>query len=923
MNQIKMLHQLGQSIWYDNIERKLLKNGEMEAMIAAGEIRGVTSNPSIFQNAIAKSDDYDSALQPMAWSDWGSEEIFFQLAIEDIQHTADLFLPLYEETNGGDGYVSLEVNPKLAYDTAGTLRQVKELWTRVNRKNLMVKIPATKEGLPAIRQAIAAGININITLIFSVNRYEEVINAYLSGLEDRLQENLPIKNIASVASFFVSRVDSKIDSMLEKLDEANKISYDQLLFLRGKAAVANSRMAYQLFEKVFSTERFKNLVQNGARIQRPLWASTSTKNPEYYDVIYVEELIGENTVNTMPPKTLDAFKDHGTAEIKIRNDIEDIKSLFDSLRNIGIEIDSVTQSLEDEGVLAFEKAFVSLLETIENRKKVFQSQLNGLDNAVKNRIKALDNEQIVNRIYEKDTTVWVKKTEDSMEIQNRLGWLDAPFISHEFVEELNNFRDEVVQEGFTHALLLGMGGSSLAPEVMSLSFKGYAEGLILSILDSTNPTQVKIAEEKNPKGKTLFIVSSKSGGTTEVQAFLKYFYQQMKDFAGDKAGKYFIAITDPDNELSRQSNEMGFRKLFLADPNVGGRFSALTAFGLVPAALMGVEIETLLENVKDFATTCQPGVPTGRNPGVTLGTIIAEGAHAGMNKLTIVTEEPFRSFGSWLEQLIAESSGKQGKGIVPIDIEPFIEGDLYSKDRIFAYIKNDGLFEQKMIDIRNAGHPVITFEMKTPYDLGSEFFRWELAISVACAIFGINAFNQPDVQDSKTRTKQKIDAYKTSRKFDSGTPVLENEKVSIFSNQNNLDLVGKTLKEIIGNFLKLRKDGDYIAINAYMPRTQDVENKLQEFRKLILLQTHQATTLGFGPRFLHSTGQLHKGGPNSGLFIQIIDNPAKDIEIPDWGLSFGALMYAEALGDYEALVSRNRRIIRIELKKANITELWK
>ncbi len=354
MNEIDKLHQLGQSIWYDNIERKLLKNGEMERMIAAGEIRGVTSNPSIFQKAIANSTDYDLAIQPMAWSDWDPEKIFFQLAIEDIQATADLFLPLYQETNGGDGFISLEVNPKLAYDFERTFTQAKELWDRVNRKNLMIKIPATKEGLPAIRQAIAAGININITLIFSVSRYEEVIEAYLSGLEDRVKNNLPINDIASVASFFVSRVDTKIDSILESFIKDAKINENQFLELRGKAAVANSRLAYELFEKVFSSDRFDQLKQKGAKIQRPLWASTSTKNPAYYDVIYVEELIGENTVNTMPPQTLDAFRDHGKAEIKIRKNLEHARELFSSLGNLGIDIDEVTQALENEGVKAFE-----------------------------------------------------------------------------------------------------------------------------------------------------------------------------------------------------------------------------------------------------------------------------------------------------------------------------------------------------------------------------------------------------------------------------------------------------------------------------------------------------------------------------------------------------------------------------------------
>lgn len=922
MNEIDKLQQLGQSIWYDNIERKLLKNGEMERMIVAGEIRGVTSNPSIFQNAIAKSTDYDSAIQPMAWADWNPEDIFFQLAIEDIQQTADLFQPLYQETNGGDGYVSLEVNPKLAYDTEGTLVQAKELWNRVNRKNLMIKIPATKEGLPAIRQAIAAGININITLIFSVSRYEEVIDAYLSGLEDRVKNNLPINDIASVASFFVSRVDTKVDSLLESLLNDNKLNQKQFLELRGKAAVANSRLAYELFEKVFSAERFKHLEQEGAKIQRPLWASTSTKNPAYHDVIYVEELIGENTVNTMPPQTLDAFRDHGKAEIKIRKNIKEARDLFSSLDNIGIDMDAVTQALENEGVKAFEKAFISLLDTIHTRRISIQNKLPGLSNTIKNRISELDKKQIITRIYERDATVWGVNPSVSYEIPNRLGWLDAPFISLDIIDEINKFRDEIVQEGFTHVLLLGMGGSSLAAEVLSLSFRGYAEGLNLSILDSTDPRQIKFAEENCPIGKTIYIVSSKSGGTTEVQAFLKYFYHQIQDFAGDKAGKYFIAITDPGTELSRQAKELNFRKIFYADPSVGGRFSALTTFGLVPAALLGVEIETFLQKTKEFVYACRPGVATGRNPGLGLGVILAEATQNGIDKLTIIAEEPYRSFGSWLEQLIAESSGKLGKGIVPIDIEPFVEIDNYSKDRIFVYLKNDGIFEPKIHEIINAGHPVISYEMNDPYELGLEFFRWEFATAVACAVLGVNAFDQPDVQDNKTRTKLKINEFLSFGKFNSGDPVLDFENATIFTNQTDIDLGGKNLREIIKTFLELRKDGDYIAINAYLPRIQEVERDLQAFRQSVLIRTQSATTLGFGPRFLHSTGQLHKGGPDSGLFIQIVDTPDQDVDIPGMGLSFGKLLYAQALGDYEALVNRNRRIIRIELKNSTIKDLW-
>ena len=923
MNAIENLHKLGQSIWYDNIERKLLRNGEMEKMISLGEIRGVTSNPSIFQKAIANSGDYDSAIQPLAWSGWNSEDIFFQLAIEDIREACDLFTPLYNQTHGGDGYVSLEVNPKLAYDSEGTYQQVIEIWNRVNRKNLMVKIPATVEGLPAIRKSTAAGVNVNITLIFSVKRYEQVVEAYLSGLEDRLEKQLPIDSIASVASFFVSRVDTKVDKELEKLFQDEKISKANFESLRGKAGIANSRLAFELFEEKFSSERFKNLAKKKAKKQRPLWASTSTKNPDYYDVIYVEELIGENTVNTMPPKTLEAFKDHGKAEIRIKNNLKDAQELFGKLDKVGISMDAVTQSLEDEGVLSFEKAFISLLETIEERKNNFQNNLVGLQKEVKISVETADQNHLINRIYEKDPTVWTENPNEFKEIQNRLGWLDAPIFAREKISEINTLRDEVIGAGFSHVLLLGMGGSSLASEVLSLSFRGVVDGLDLSILDSTDPRQVKDAENKNPLEKTLFVVASKSGGTTEVQALMKYFYNRLQSILGDQAGKNFVAITDPGTHLSDQAHEMNFRKIIYADPTVGGRFSALTSFGLLPAGLIGIELDTFIDKTIEFSSTCRPGIPTGRNPGLVLGVILAEAAKKGIDKLTIIAEEPFRSFGSWLEQLIAESSGKNGKGIIPIDIEPFVDSKHYSNDRLFIYVKNDGIFENKIKELVARRSPVITFDLNDPYDLGSEFFRWEIAIAVACSIMGINVFNQPDVQDNKNRTKQRIDEFLASGEFKFEEPLVSTDAFAIYSPNLHLDVSGKKLKEIVGLFLDSKESGDYVAINAYLPRFKTIETQLQDFRKYVLNKTNLATTLGFGPRFLHSTGQLHKGGPNSGLIIQIVNKTKEKINIPGMGISFGDLIFAQGIGDYEVLVNRNRRILRIELSGASIDDLWK
>ena len=367
-NPIENLHSLGQSIWYDNIERRLLRDGELSGMITRGEIRGVTSNPSIFNSAIANSSDYDDDLIPLAKAGKNKEDIYEALAITDIQAACDLFHPLYDETLGGDGYVSLEVSPYLANDTAGTLEDARRLWALVDRSNLMIKIPATKEGLPAITDAIADGINVNVTLIFSIGRYEEVMAAYMSGLEKRLAVGSPIDHIASVASFFVSRIDTKVDRQIQSLVDNGEIPSSHADDLFGKIAVANAKLAYELHKKVFVSERWKNMESQGGRVQRALWASTSTKNLNYPDTKYVDELIGPNTINTVPPKTLVAFADHGTAKLTLETGIEEARTSMENLEQAGISIERVTQELEDDGVKSFAMAFTSLLESVEKRR---------------------------------------------------------------------------------------------------------------------------------------------------------------------------------------------------------------------------------------------------------------------------------------------------------------------------------------------------------------------------------------------------------------------------------------------------------------------------------------------------------------------------------------------------------------------------
>jgi transaldolase/glucose-6-phosphate isomerase len=455
----------------------------------------------------------------------------------------------------------------------------------------------------------------------------------------------------------------------------------------------------------------------------------------------------------------------------------------------------------------------------------------------------------------------------------------------------------------------------LAPEVMSLIFRDEVSGLKLSILDSTDPAQVLRAAQKNPVASTLYIVSSKSGGTAEVKAMFEYFWKRAQRSVGDKAPEHFIAITDPGTSLEKMAFERKFRKIFLAEPNVGGRYSALTAFGLVPAVLMGIDVSHLLDCASWMASECSADQPLGRNPGFVLGAVMGEAALRGRDKLTILADPEAAPFGAWLEQLVAESSGKQGKGILPVNGETPTRPDLYGSDRLFIYLRHSGKYDKKVNLLREAGHPVLNQDFTDNYALGAEFYKWELAIAIACSILGVNAFDQPDVQDSKNRTVAKISYYLEHHSFNENKPIMEDHGISVYG---NLPMDGKRLTSLVDKFLEAAKPGDYVAINAYLMRDPKNNATLQKLRSWVMAKTRLATTLGFGPRFQHSTGQLHKGGRNNGLFLVITANPKNDVEIPEEGLWFGVMEHGQSLGDVEALEARGRRVLRIQLANPNL-----
>jgi transaldolase/glucose-6-phosphate isomerase len=919
-NPLIKLGTFGQSIWLDFLRRGMLVSGELQQLIAEDGLRGMTSNPAIFEKAIDGSHDYDGAIRTLALEGKSAKEIYQILTVEDVQQAADVFRPVYDRTGGQDGFVSLEVSPHLAHDTAGTIAEARRLWAALARSNVMIKVPATVQGLPAIQQLIAEGINVNVTLLFGLPRYREVVDAYIAGLEALAAQGKPLEHVASVASFFISRIDVLVDSMLDKLMQTGGPKARIAENLHGQIAIASARVAYQIFGEIFGNERFRALAAKNARPQRLLWASTSTKNPAYSDVKYVAALIGPQTVNTVPIETLNAYRDHGNPAPRLEEGVEKARETLQRLSEIGIDLEKVTQQLEDEGVQKFIKPFDKLMETLEKERESASEEppdrqkldLGSYESNVQARLAELKEKRFDARLWRKDPSLWKTSTKDQEVIRNALGWLHVAEKMEENLRALTDFVGEVRAAGFRHVVHMGMGGSSLAPLVFARTFEPGENGLPLTVLDTTDPATILEIEHSVPLAKTLFIVASKSGTTAEPLAFGDYFYAKLKALKADRAGENMVSITDPGTPLETLSHERGFRKVFLNFADIGGRYSALSYFGLVPAALMGVDVGDLLTRALRMEHACVSSVPLHENPGAVLGALMGELVRHKRDKVTFLVPESINTLGMWLEQLLAESTGKESTGLLPVAGEPIGEPIVYGQDRLFVYIRLKGevdkALEGGVAALQEAGHPVITIQMDDLLDLGQEFFRWEVATATAGAILGINAFDQPNVQESKDNTNRLLKVVETEGQLPTEEPALVVAPLEFYAEEAAL-----TGEGTLARFLEQARPGDYVALMAYLTESAQTAQALQAIRLDLRDNLHLATTLGYGPRFLHSTGQFHKGGPNTGLFLQLTADDAEDVQIPGAPYTFGVLKRAQALGDLEALRKHGRRVMRIHL----------
>ncbi len=911
MTKLHQLADLGQAIWLDYIRRSFIESGELQKLIDQG-LLGITSNPTIFKQAIAGSTDYDDALHRLVDAGRSRDEIYDALVMDDIGRAADLLRPVYESTDGADGFVSLEVSPALARDTNGTIAEARHLFSALDRPNIMIKVPATAEGIPAIETLIGEGINVNVTLMFSLGQYDAVSEAYMRGLERLAKAGIELARVNSVASFFVSRVDSAVDRELEEIGEET---------LQGKIAVANAKLAYARFREKFGGPRWERLVQHGARPQRVLWASTSTKNPRYPDTLYVDNLIGPDTVNTLPPETLRAFLDHGDVARSVDSGLPDAHQNVNRLAELGIDLDTVTDRLLEEGVASFAGSFDTLLESISEKRDQILSgwqhrsaSLGRYEVRIDRALEEMTEAKVVERIWEHDHSLW---NPDPAEIHNRLGWLNTAEVMADNLHRLEALTDAVRKDGYTDALLLGMGGSSLAPHVFRQTFavpRGY---LNLTILDTTDPTAIRMQSERLDASRTLVVVASKSGTTVEALSLFKYFFNWTAEAVGpEEAGAHFVAITDPGSPLAGIAAQHGFRAAFLNDPAIGGRYSALSYFGLVPAHLIGVDVSLLLDRAQNVAGACESCVEARDNPGAWLGAVIGELANIGRDKLTVSSSAAVSSFGDWIEQLIAESTGKQGRGVLPVVAEPLGPPEVYGEDRLFVQLQTDGEEDPGAVleALQASGHPVVRLQLHDRYDLGGQFFLWEMATAVAGHRMGINPFDQPNVEAAKTLAREMMEEYRETGALPEEAPALSGQGIEVFGESAPGDPT-----EALARFLERASTGGYVALQVYLTPSDDIATALKRLRLRIRDRTRLATTMGYGPRYLHSTGQLHKGDSGKGLFLQFTADDPVDLPIPNRAgsssssMSFGVLRAAQAMGDRRALVDGGRRVLRLHL----------
>lgn len=939
---IGALHQLGQSIWLDGIRRSMIRNGELRQLVEEGSIHGAASNPLTIQAAIANSPDYDLAIAALeSEQDREAIALYRALAIQDARVVADIFRPLYHQSCRVDGYVSLAVSPYVANDAEQTLIAARKLWRAVDRPNLMVNIPATPTGISVIQKLVSEGINVGATLLFSVETYRQVARAYLRGLEIFADSGGNISQVAGTAAFSFNRIDTAIDRLILKHQKDDfKESDSKIILLKsleGQTAIANNRLAYQAYLEMCKSDRWQALFAKGAMPQRLLWASTGSRNSFYSDALYIEELVGDRTVHAVSLETLSDFRSSGEARARhsLTEEIDVAEEIIACLPELMISFKAVADRLLEEAIERNQKAFDCLLGTIERKReatlgRALNRQVYSLPSGLYSEVQAglihWQSSGRVRQLWEKDATLWTGRDEDKW-----LGWLGMPEEQEMDALFFNKLSVDIQKADISAVVLLCTGASALCLEAIRHLCEGAENCIDLYVLDSIDPQQISGLKEKIDIAQTLFIESCKHGDAWETSLLKEYFFDQLEQAIDYEASSRFVAITDPGSKLQRAAQQEGFRRLFLSSPNISDRYAALSTTGMVPAAYMGLDVASFTNAAERAMNACSAFVPATDNPGVILGLILGVAAKRGKNKLTLVISPGIERLGAWIEQLLASSTGKEGRGIIPIDQEPIGEPDAYGSDRTFVYIRLDThpneSQDRLVAQLVEMNRPVVQIRMHSRHLLGQEFFRWEMAAVVAASVLGVHAFEQPDVAESAISAQQIVAAYELTGELPPEVPLLEENGIKLFTSEFHAaalrGIAGRecSLSCYLQAQTQLLREGDYFALLAYLPMEDSYWRILQDIRRTVRDQlaarlTHPkqvATYLGWGPRYLHAAGQVQKGGPNTGVFLQITCDDAVDISIPGKPYSFGVVKAAQARGDFQALLSRKRRALRVHI----------
>ncbi|MEW6568967.1 MAG: transaldolase family protein [Chloroflexota bacterium] len=906
MSLSEQLRELGALTWVEGPSRAWLESPECLDWIERGMLAGAILPAMARQAERLQDREVRARLRPLTQSGLSPERAIEAWIVDEARVAADAFLPLFERTSGHHGWVSV---PTLGLEDVDGLQR---LWSEINRPNVVLQLPSSHESMQTYEAALVRGVNVHLIDVYSLERCAEALEAFLRALESRRAGGASVDHVTAALSPAVERLAEEADHLLDRAAGSHPEVSERATALRGQTAAALARLMYAQWRAAVDDDRFQALAVEGAHPLRLVWrmlsgsGETGVPGPAF---------AAPQTALAIPHALL--FQPGPESLVELEGDLSIARAQIDGLLRLGISLAAVSERIEREALRSSRRQETAFLRLAGRQLIGLQRELGPLGEQLRQSLEALRQAQVGRRLWQRDPSLWSEQPESQGEVRWRLGWLDLPSEAATLVPALQAFAGEVRVEGLRHAVLLGTGGSSLAADVLR-RILAREDAVDFHVLDTTDPEAVLSLARRAPIRETLYLVASKSGTTVEPLALMEHFWVEALRRVGREAGRHFVAITDPGTPLEALARDRAFRRVFTSPPEVGGRYSALSIFGLLPAALMAIDLTGLLRGAARMAHACRPGADPKGNPGLFLGAALSAAAAQGLNHVTFLSDPGLAPLEDWIEQLLAESSGKEGRGLLPIIGEPPGPAAVYRQQpRLMVYLRRDGAHDARLRSWTRAGLPVIVVEVDDgPAGLGAEFFRWEVATAVACHRLGVNAFDQPDVQRAKNRTAELLKSYHRKGFLPELPVVWEGSGIRLVGQRGReKPLEGAGLDQVAGWLLARARPGEALALLLYLSPTPTLARTLSRARRAVRDRWGVTVTPGIGPRYLHSTGQLHKGGPAGLVYVIVTAGVKRNLPIPEAGYTFGTLVSAQALGDLQALLALGRRAFGVHLDR--------